>query len=746
VIRVDKIIKVIAVVAIALVSLFLLFLSLDTLFPLDTKRVFKPKSTLIYDKDQRLLTIHLSEDGFLRIPLDYKDINSDIKDTLLSYEDRYFYSHFGINPISIVRALWFNLRNSRRIGASTITMQLARMMHHKPRTITNKLIEIFMALQLEYRYSKDEILTIYLNNAPYGGNIEGFASASFAYFNLPTSSLSLAQIAYLVSIPKNPNQNRPRYKKRVERLKRRVLKKLYTDETIDTQRYNRAKEEIIYPQKRDLPRYTPHLSNKIAEDKRYRGVSITTTIDFELQNRVESLLKDRVSQVKRFNINNASAIVIDNKTMSILSYVGSSDFYDKAHGGEIDGISSLFSPGSTLKPFIYAKALEKGLITPLKKLYDLPLNISGYSPLNYSKYFLGEVTASEALAYSLNIPAVELDQLLEDESLYYTLKRADISSITQNKEYYGSALALGGCGITLRDLAELFASFANGGVYAKSHFIKDRPKAYTTPIMTKESSYLISQILANAPRKHFNSSWEYMSDIPKVAFKTGTSAHARDMLSVGYTPQYTVAVWYGNFTNKKSKKPDDSDIHITGLEIASPTLESIFKYLQPKEWFNRPKNIIKKSICQDIIKIGKCHSKVEDDTIRGVKLRQPCSILRAEVLNNMIKTHTIESIDSLKSNRCYDIWRAYKPTITTPIDNKKYIQNRLLPQHLKKIPLECYSYESNSTIYWLIDNNTPSEGKSGEKKYIYLNSGKHQISCLDQGAKMKSIEIEMQEL
>ncbi len=737
--------RVIKYIILSILLLSFLFFALDRLFPLDNKRLFKPQSTRIYDRDNRLLHISLSEDGFLRFSLTPKQINSDIKDTLLSYEDRYFYSHFGVNPLSIIRALWFNLRNKRVIGASTITMQLARMMYHKPRTIKNKIIEIFMAFQLEYRYSKDEILTLYLNNAPYGGNIEGFASASFSYFNLPIRSLSLAQIAYLISIPKNPNRNRPRYKKRVNSLKDRVLDRVFEPSSISIEKLKRAKKEKIYPQKRNLPRYIPHLSNQIVKIKNTNS-SIVTTINLKLQTRVEELLRDRVRQVRHLNINNASAIVIDNKTMQILSYVGSDDFYDKNHSGEIDGVSSLFSPGSTLKPFIYAKALENGLITPLKKLYDVPLHISGYSPLNYSKYFLGEVTASEALAYSLNIPAVSLDQLLEEDSLYELLKKANITSINREKNYYGSSLSLGGCGISLRDLSELFASLANGGVYRKSHFIKTFKESKTIRLMSRESSYLVSEILANAPRKNFNSTWEYMSDIPKVAFKTGTSAHARDMLSVGYTPQYTVALWFGNFNNQKSKKRENSDINPSGLEVASPTLHNIFNYLNPKEWFKRPKNIITKRICQDSIIIGECKSKVEDETIRGVKLKQPCQILRPEVLNKMIKSNTIISMQSLKNNRCYDTWRAYKPTITTPIDKQKYIQNRLLPEYLKKISLECYSYETNNTIYWLIDNKEPIRASSGEKRYIYLNKGKHQIRCLDQGAKMRSIEVEMEEL
>ncbi len=737
--------KTVKIILTMIVMLFLLFFFLDRLYPLDTKRLFKPQSTLIYDKNDQLMRVHLSEDGFLRIPLQTGEITEDVKQTLLSYEDKYFYIHFGVNPFSIGRALWFNLRNKRVIGASTITMQLARMMHHQPRTIKNKLIELFMALQLEYSYSKETILTLYLNNAPYGGNIEGFSSASFAYFGLPVHALSMAQIAYLISVPKNPNLNAPKHKKRVEMLKRKVLSRLYENEVITKELYSRSQVEVLTPKRRDLPNFAPHLSSKLKG-----GGKITTTIDLALQQSVQKLIKERVEVLKPLRIHNGAAIIIDNKNMQILAYIGSQDFTDKRHGGQVDGVNALFSPGSTLKPFIYAKALENGLITPLKKLYDVPLYIAGYKPLNYNERFLGEVTAKEALQFSLNIPAVELDRLLDEKSLFSLLKEADIRSINRSKSYYGSALTLGGCGIRLQDLAQLFATLANGGVYQKASYLLENNVEDPKRILSEEASYLVSQILVDAPRDTFSSSWEYMKEIPMVAFKTGTSAHAKDLLSIGYTPEYTVAVWYGNFDGKKSKKREDKEgvkgKRMTGLEAASPTLHSIFKLLQPKEWFEKPQGIITKRICQDAIQIGECKSAVNDEVIQGVQTTVPCTLLRAEVLAKMIDQHTIASMSELSTHECYKIWKSYKPLISNPIDKQKYTQNRLLPQHLKKMALQCYSFENNNTIHWLIDDELPWVSKSGERHYRYFTPGTHQIRCLDQGAKMRSIEVEMEEL
>lgn len=743
--KVKKLMKSVKIILAMIVSLFMLFLLLNTLYPLDTKRLYKPQSTLIYDRNSHLMRIHLSEDGFLRIPIKSAEVTDDIKKTLLNYEDRYFYKHFGINPLSIGRALWFNLHNKRVIGASTITMQLARMMHHQPRTLKNKFIELFMALQLEYNYSKETILTLYLNNAPYGGNIEGFASASFVYFGLPVSSLSVAQIAYLISVPKNPNLNSPKHKKRVEILKKKVLSRLYENAVISKELYTRAKAELLVPKRRDLPNFAPHLSAKLKG-----GGKITTTIDLELQERVQKLIKKRVNILEPLRIHNGAALVIDNKSMQILAYVGSQDFIDKHHAGQVDGVNALFSPGSTLKPFVYAKALEKGLITPLKKLYDVPLYIAGYKPLNYSERFLGEITAKEALQFSLNIPAVELDRLLEEDSLFSLLKDTEIKSIDHSKEYYGSALTLGGCGIRLLDLAQLFATLANGGVYQKASYLLEKKEEKPKRILSVEASYLISQILVDSPRDTFSSSWEYMKEIPMVAFKTGTSAHAKDLLSIGYTPEYTVAVWYGNFDGKKSEKreggEDTKGKRMTGLEAASPTLQSIFKLLQSKEWFEKPKGIITKRICQDAIQIGECKSYVEDEVIQGIDTIVPCTLLRAEVLAKMIDQRIISSMDELNTHECYETWKSYKPLISNPVDKQKYTQNRLLPQHLKKMALQCYSFENNNTIHWLIDDEQPLVSKSGNTHYRYFTPGTHHIRCLDQGAKMRSVEVEMEEL
>lgn len=720
-------------------TMFGLFFLLNYLFPLNTARLNKPQSTLIYDNDHHLIALKLSADGFLRMPIKKEALNSNVKKIVLAFEDQYFEKHFGVNPLSILRALWFNLTSKGKIGASTITMQVARMMHNKPRSIFQKVIEMFQAFQLEWQYSKDEILTFYLNNAPYGGNVEGFASASLKYFHLEPSSLSHSQIAYLTSIPKNPNANRPKKNRNINIIKNKLLKRIKELKLLKKEDYQRAKKELISIEIQNLPNKIPHLTAQIKNQG-----EVHTTIDMNIQSQVQNIISAQIKELKGFNIHNASAIVIENKSMDILAYVASQDFYDRKHGGQNNGLKALISPGSTLKPFVYVRALEIGLITPLKKLFDVPLFINGYKPMNYSKTYQGEVTATEALQLSLNIPAVELDRLLKDKNLYNLLQKTSITSLTHPKSYYGSSLTLGGLGLPLQENTELFAMLANAGAYQKASYLKHRTKEKPKQLLNAQATYLVSNILADSPRLSFSSTWEQMKSMTKVAFKTGTSAHAKDMLTIGYTPKYTVAVWFGNFSGAASKKHQGT--HATGLKIASPTLFKIFKILGKQVWFQKPKGIVKRSICQDAIQLGTCKQKVQDNVIENISVKDKCKSMRAEVLSYLQKQGTISSINELKNHSCYQEWKSYKPLISSPIHNKTYTYNGLLPEELKKTKLECYSFEQNTSIYWLIDNQTPIMSYSGKIIYKYLSPTIHNISCIDEGSKVRKIQIFNQEL
>jgi len=712
---------------------FFLFILADFCFPLDKNRLQKPLSTLIYDKNHKLMRMKLSKDGYWRIRT--KKIPPLLKKSILFFEDRYFYYHFGINPFSVIRAFVQNLTGERTLGASTVSMQVARMMYKRSRTLKNKLIEMFNALQLEWHYSKDEILGFYLNLAPYGGNIEGIETAARFYFQKSLDELSVGEMAVLTTIPKNPNSNRPDRQKNLRAKRDRVLNLLCKNGVITKERLKRAKEEVIFSKKPKLPFFAPHFTSRDI----FKTGEVVTTIDLSLQNHITSLLKKQLSLLKDFSVHNAAALVVNNLSSEVLAYIGSSDFF--APLGQNDGVLMRRSPGSALKPFIYAKALDEGLITPKKKLFDIHLFLPSYIPQNFTKKFTGEITAKEALEYSLNIPAVMLNHLLKDDSLYDILKKAEIFSIDREKKYYGDAIALGGCGISLWEIASLYAALANGGVKKDFVFLKGQKETKEIKLFSKESSYIISDILSNAPRSEFSAYWESMKDKPKIAFKTGTSASSKDLLTIAYTPEYTVAVWFGNFDGSKTD-------NLTGLHSASYAAFDIFWYLNKKDklsWFKKPKNVIKKEICTDAIEIKECRGKREDFVIKGVKRKFPCEILRPETLVYLLKSKRIKRVDDLKNHPCYQRYKNYKPLITSPQNGSSLVQNRDLPAFFKKTKLQCFSFDENQTIFWLIDNHPPKRAKSGEIYFEYLPTGYHQIGCLDAKADLTVHKIELKE-
>ncbi len=712
---------------------FVLFLFLDQLYPLDKQRLSKPSSIMILDKNDIPLRIKLSQVGFWRLGTRKDELPLLLKKSVIYFEDRYFYKHFGINPFSIVRAVYHNTFHKRIIGASTITMQVARMMYHRKRTLSNKLIEIFNALQLEWHYTKDDILTYYFNLAPYGGNIEGVKSAALFYFQKPLNELTISQIAILTSIPKNPNLNRPDRQKDLTKKRDIILSKLLKYHLITKEQYTRAKREAITSKRLKVPFYAPHFTNIIKTDK----ALIKTSLDLSLQLYAQKRLKKQIQKLKSFDLHNGAALIIHNPTMQILAYIGSCDFFDTRYEGQNNGITMIRSPGSTLKPFIYAKALENGFITPNQELYDIDLFLQGYTPKNFDKSFIGIISAKEALQYSLNIPAISLNHLLKENSLYEVLKFANIRSIDHKKSYYGDAIALGGCGISLMDLTLLYTTLANRGILKKPSYLLETSKQKTKRVFLESSSYLISTILSDASRMLLSNYWESTKNIPKVAFKTGTSARAKDLLCVGYTPEYTVGVWFGNFNSKKTK-------NLTGLQSASEVVLDIFEHLNQKSklsWFKKPANIITKMRCVDAIMQKECKRYTKDSLIKGITPSPPCQLIRAETFAYLIKKHLITSINDLKDDKCYKVWKDYNPLITSPANGAKIIQNQLLPKTLNKLKFNCYSFEQNQTIYWFIDDKKKITSTSAKPIFIYLPEGNHQINCLDMASKISTHEI-----
>ena len=727
--------KIIIILLSFIIGTFAFFTTYNVLFPLDYKRIFKAQSTLIYDKNQKLIRIKLSPDGYYRFTTNKNEIPLLLKKSVLNFEDRYFYQHFGVNPVALIKAFFHNLKSQRKIGASTITMQVARMMQHKKRTFINKLIEMMTAFQIEWYYTKDEILSMYFNLAPYGGNIEGIKTASWFYYKKSLSNLSIAQIATLTTIPKNPNVNRPDKAKNLYLKRLRVLRILLKEKLINIDQFNRAFKEPFLKKRFLIPFIAPHFTSYFKKE----GI-FESSLNQDIQKNLLQTLQIHSKKLHHFDLHNASGIIINNKSMKIVAYVGSDKFFDKTSFGQNNGVTMIRSPGSSLKPFIYAKALDNGLITPKKELFDLPLHIKGYNPQNYFKNFTGEVSAEIALQDSLNIPAVELNNQLQNDSLYELLLNANVKSVNQNKPYYGDSIALGGFGISLFDLAHLYTSFANEGNLKTIGFTKDHNSTIKIRLFSKEAAFIVNEILSDAIRPEFSSYWESSVDMIRVAFKTGTSANSKDLYSIGVTPEYTVAIWMGNFSGEPTK-------NLTGLDTSSKALFEVFSFLSRYEkpsWFKKPHNVLKREICTDAIKFGKCRTLEEDYVIKNVTLKRPCKLLRAEVLAYLSEKKVLIQEDMMK-HKCYNIWLSYPPLINSIYNKQVIIRNLQNKLNLPQIMLKCYSFKENQTITWLIDNDIPIKGKSQEEVFYKLDNGKHRIACLDEASLMSEVNIIIKE-
>lgn len=717
---------------------------LDHFWPLDRDRLDRPLATRILDRHQRVVRLHLSSDGYWRFRVAPEEIPENLKRAVLAFEDRFFYWHCGVNPVSLARAALHNLGHARLTGGSTLTMQVARMMHRRPRRLTSKLIEIFTALQLEAHFTKDQILNYYLNLAPYGGNIEGAAAAALFYFDKPLRALSIAEIALLTTIPKNPNANRPDRAVNLAARRRRVIKILVRRGVISPDQARRALIEPLQA-RRIPPAFTaPHFTAREHLPSLGRQ-TIATTMDRELYTFIQQRLTRQIAQLAYLDVHNAAAVVIHNPSMEIRAYVGSHDFFDTAHGGQNDGVRMVRSPGSALKPFIYARAFDAGLVTPRQQVFDIPFAVGGYTPRNFDRRFYGVVTAAEALQASLNIPAIELNLLLEDKALYEMLRQAGVRSVDQGKRHYGAAIAVGGVSLSLLDLAHLYTALANQGrlrPLVRTPREVD-PPALTRDLFSAEAAWLVSEILADGLRKEFSAHWNAIRDIPKVAFKTGTSAGGRDLLTIGYNREYTVAVWVGNFDGTRTQD-------LTGIDAASGVMFEIFRRLSRTrrfEWLERPAGVKREAVCPGILEAvdGFCPDAVEDWVIAGKRRPPPCRRLRAEVLAYLVEAGRLEGPDDLRFHPCYAELAARKPHIAAPHDGALFAVDGTRNQRFGKIQFQCYSFQPDSTIYWLVDAQAPRAARSGQSLLLPLGEGTHRIACLDSGSQITWSRVHIQE-
>ena len=544
-----------------------------------------PYSSAYFDRNDELLRLTLASDDRYRLYQTLDSIAPSVVQATILYEDKDYYKHKGIDLSALFRAAWDTyIKKSRRVGASTITMQVARLRWRiQSNTITGKLTQLIRAVQLSRHYSKDEIIEFYLNLAPYGRNIEGISAASLIYFGKKPSELNLSESLTLAVIPQNPNKRNPTFKRNLAELRRararlyeRWVKNRPEDETlralIDLPLAVRPPEQLPFK----APHFVNYVDNQRSE---WQSGIVNTTLDSHTQQKLEELVSKYVLSKKANNIHNASALLLNYQTMSIEAMVGSADFHNNDIFGQVNAATAKRSPGSTLKPFVYGLAIDDGVIHPNTLLKDSPRRYGGFTPENYDKQFRGPILAKDALIQSRNVPAVDLQALLKTRSFHSFLKDVGITKL-KDESHYGLALALGGGETTMLELAALYSILGNQGLLKPIKAYEDneaeQQETQARRFLSKEASYLILDILKDNKAPNSNSNFDHIAQNnakkQHVAWKTGTSWSFRDAWAVGVSGPYVLVVWVGNFNG-------DSNPAFIGRTAAGPLLFSIFDHL-----------------------------------------------------------------------------------------------------------------------------------------------------------------------
>jgi penicillin-binding protein 1C len=525
-------------------------------------------STTVLDRDGRLLRAYLTDEGRWRLPASRQDVDPRFIEALLAYEDKRFFAHHGVDPLAMTRAA-FQLATRGHIvsGGSTITMQVARLLEpRRQRSLYAKYRQTVRALQLERALDKDEILSLYLTLAPYGGNLEGIRAASLAYFGKEPRRLTLGETALLVALPQSPESRRPdRNPEHARAARDRVLDRISGNGLFSDAELASAKSEPVPNARQPMPLSAPHAADE-ARSADAGAKIIHLTLDGPLQRRLERLARERAAALG--DAMSAAIVVVDNDTGAILARVASPDYFDQARAGQVDLTRALRSPGSALKPFIYGLGFEDGLVHPETLIEDRPIRYGDYAPENFDQTFQGTVTVRRALQQSLNVPAVAVLDAVGPNRLLARLGEAGASLQLPKHEAAGLALGLGGIGVRLIDLTGLYSGLARQGTVAPLHERADAPALPDKRLMAPVAAWYVGDVLRGAPPPPNALGG-------RIAFKTGTSYGYRDAWAAGFDGDYTIGVWVG--------RPDGAPVPgLVGRTAAAPILFDAFARLTQK--------------------------------------------------------------------------------------------------------------------------------------------------------------------
>jgi penicillin-binding protein 1C len=748
---------------------------LDLAFPFPDARLHRAPAVVVLDRNGDALRVILPPDQKLRIPVTLDELPPELLRAVVVSEDRWFWRHPGVNPLAIARASLANLRAGRRVsGASTIPMQIARMAEPKPRTLQGKVREAFRALQLARRYSKREQLELYLNMAPYGGNVEGIGAAAFVYFGKPPSQLSIGEIAFLTTLPRSPNRYDPlRDHARATRARDRVLRELRDRGAFTTAEISESMKAPLPAARRRMPFAAPHFCDYAVAQAPGR-TRVATTLDPRVQALAEAQVAAHVPALRAWGVEQAAVVVIDNETRQVRAMVGSAGFFDAARGGQNNGAVARRSPGSTLKPFLYAKAFDDGTLIPDAMLLDVPTDFSGYVPENYDGTYHGRVSARDALIQSLNSTAVRL--LADDgvDDFVALLRRGGLQTLDRDPGKYGLPLILGGGEVRLLDLTNLYATLAEGGQYKDVViFTTTSHTQHSTALFSKEATSLLTPILTELKRPDMPRAWQLTAEAPAVAWKTGTSYGHRDAWSVGYSGRYSIGVWVGNFDGHGQKG-------LSGSEFAAPLLFDLFRVLEGGAARPRAQegvNVARIEVCAASRQLPTpyCKARMTVDTIPGRTRLRACELHRPIFLDarsgqrlagDCIASHPhVQVVATVQPPELVAWWRAQnqpydalppldpscgdlaaadaKPRIISPDATTPYRLRHDAPLEFQEILLSAQTADA-ARLYWFEDGALVASGAAAQRLFLHPRRGTHTLVVVDDSGRSDAVKYRVE--
>ena len=780
--------------------LVLLSLLIWFYFSLPKKLFNTPTSYVIEDANGNLLNATIAADGQWRFPYN-KNVPQKFIDCITTFEDKRFFKHPGVDPVSIGRAVVKNIKNKGVVqGGSTLTMQVIRLSKkNDKRSIWNKFKESILAVRLEMSYSKKEIIALYASNAPFGSNVVGLDAAAWRYYGRSADKLSWGEMATLAVLPNAPALVHPGKNRDVLLKKRNAL----LDKLVDVGKINQsscdlAKLESLPGQPLPLPQFASHLLQRFKKENPVT-TKIKTTLDAALQKNVATILQQHQSILKGNGINNACAIVLDVETGNTLAYIGNIYApFTKEMEADVDVIAAPRSPGSALKPILYAAMLSDGLILPNSVIPDIPTQIGSYVPQNFDLGYDGAVPANKALARSLNIPAIKLLQQYKYQRFYETLQQCGITTLNRSADTYGLSLILGGCEVTAWDIAGVYASMARTLNHQTKNYGKLNPHDFHPPYFIKEelnntnsvssanqipnsqsqipldatSIYFTFQAMQEVMRPGEEGLWQQFTSSQKIAWKTGTSFGFRDGWAIGITPKNVVAVWVGNTDGEG--RPG-----LIGIQTAAPILFDIFRLLPNVSWFEKPKYnysfvpVCRQSgyraniDCPDVdtlfmppggTKVPLCvyHKIIHLDATGNFRVTEQCESPSAMQHKSFFILSPAMEYYYKQKNADYKILPPFKPGCKFAETGK--VMEIIYPQANAKIyvPLEVSGQKgktvftaahrrSSAKIFWSLDDNFIGTTQNFHQIALNPLPGKHIITLVDENGISLSRQFEILE-